>query len=68
LSGAGFSYGITPPGLCVSLLTDGFNFGKKGSADILGCLLGGKFLAVEYKAPAGRLAPEQSAFLEKVRG
>jgi hypothetical protein len=43
-------------------------FGKKGSADILGCLPGGKFLAVECKAPAGRLAPEQSAFMEKVRG
>jgi len=44
------------------------HFGKKGSADILGCLPGGRFLAVEVKAPAGRLAPEQSAFMEKVRG
>jgi hypothetical protein len=40
----------------------------KGSADILGCLPGGKFLAVETKAPAGRLSPEQLEFLEKIRG
>jgi hypothetical protein len=44
------------------------HFGKKGSADILGCLPGGRFLAVEVKAPRGRLSPEQSAFMEKVRG
>ena len=43
------------------------HFGKKGSSDILGCLPGGRFLAVEVKAPAGRLTPEQSAFLEKIR-
>ena len=44
------------------------HFGKKGSADIIGVLPDGKFLAVEVKAPHGRLSPEQSAFLEKVRG
>jgi hypothetical protein len=44
------------------------SFGKKGSADILGCLPDGRFLAVEVKAPHGRLSPEQSEFLEKVRG
>ena len=44
------------------------SFGKKGSADILGCLPDGRFLAIEVKAPHGRLSPEQSAFLEKVRG
>ena len=44
------------------------HFGKKGSADILGCLPGGRFLAVEVKAHDGRLTPEQSEFLEKVRG
>jgi hypothetical protein len=44
------------------------SFGKKGSADILGCLPDGKFLAVETKSPRGRLSPEQSAFLEKIRG
>ncbi|MDR0475505.1 MAG: VRR-NUC domain-containing protein [Treponema sp.] len=43
------------------------SFGKKGSADILGCLPGGKFLAVETKAPAGRLSLEQREFLEKIR-
>jgi hypothetical protein len=44
------------------------HFGKKGSADILGCLPDGRFLAVETKAPHGRLSPEQSAFLEKIQG
>jgi hypothetical protein len=44
------------------------HFGKKGSADILGCLPGGRFLAVEVKAPDGRLTPEQSAFLETIQG
>jgi hypothetical protein len=44
------------------------SFGKKGSSDILGCLPDGRFLAVEVKSPHGRLSPEQSTFLEKVRG
>ena len=44
------------------------HFGKKGSADILGILPGGRFLAVETKAKNGRLSPEQIEFLEKVRG
>ena len=44
------------------------HFGHKGSADILGYLPDGRFLAVEVKAPQGRLSQEQSAFLEKVRG
>jgi hypothetical protein len=43
-------------------------FGKVGSSDIIGLLPDGKFLAVEVKTPHGRLSPEQSAFLEKVRG
>ncbi|MDR0475639.1 MAG: VRR-NUC domain-containing protein [Treponema sp.] len=43
------------------------SFGKKGSADILGCLPGGRFLAVEVKAQRGRLSPEQREFLEKIR-
>jgi hypothetical protein len=44
------------------------SFGKKGSADILGCLPGGRFLAIEVKAPYGRLSTEQKDFLEKIRG
>jgi hypothetical protein len=44
------------------------SFGKKESADILGCLPDGKFLAVEVKSDHGRLSPEQSVFLEKIRG
>ncbi|MDR0496749.1 MAG: VRR-NUC domain-containing protein [Treponema sp.] len=44
------------------------SFGKKGSSDIIGVLPDGRFLAVEVKAPHGRLSPEQAAFLEKVRG
>jgi hypothetical protein len=44
------------------------HFGKKGSSDILGCLPGGRFLAVETKARRGRLAPEQQEFLDRIRG
>ena len=43
------------------------HFGKKGSADILGCLPGGRLLCVECKAPAGRLSPEQKQFLSDVQ-
>jgi hypothetical protein len=43
-------------------------FGMVGSSDIEGVLLDGRFLAVECKSPGGRLSPEQSAFLDKVRG
>ena len=42
------------------------HFGKKGSADILGCLPGGRFLAVECKAKGGQLSPEQKRFLAEV--
>jgi hypothetical protein len=42
------------------------HFGKKGSADILGCLPGGRFMAVEVKAPGGRLSPEQKQFLDGI--
>jgi hypothetical protein len=42
-------------------------FGKKGSADILGCLPGGRFLAVECKAEHGRLSPEQREFLSDIQ-
>jgi hypothetical protein len=45
-----------------------YRFGKVGSSDILGVLPGGKILAVEIKAPDGRLSPEQREFLETVRG
>ncbi|MDR2103383.1 MAG: VRR-NUC domain-containing protein [Treponema sp.] len=45
-----------------------FRFGKKGSADILGCLPGGRFLAVEVKAARGVLSPEQKTFLAEIRG
>jgi hypothetical protein len=44
------------------------HFGRKGSADIIGCLPDGRFLAVEVKAPGGRLSPEQREFLEDIRG
>jgi hypothetical protein len=43
------------------------HFGKKGSADILGCLPGGRFLAVEVKAARGVLSPEQKTFLTEIR-
>jgi hypothetical protein len=43
-------------------------FGKKGSADLLGCLSGGRLLAIEVKAPGNRLSPTQREFLETIRG
>jgi hypothetical protein len=43
------------------------HFGKKGSADILGCLPDGRFLAVECKAERGRLSPEQRQFLADIK-
>jgi len=42
-------------------------YGWRGCSDLLGQLRDGRFLAVEVKAPGGRLRPEQSAFLDRVR-
>jgi hypothetical protein len=41
-------------------------FGKVGSSDILGCLPGGRFLAIECKAEKGRLSGAQRDFLNEV--
>jgi hypothetical protein len=41
--------------------------GLKGVADVLGCLPGGRLLAVECKAPGGRLTDDQRNFLDSVR-
>lgn len=43
-------------------------FGFKGCPDVLGQLRDGRLLGVEVKGPAGKLRPEQSVFLERVRG
>ena len=56
------------PSGAVKIADRWLHFGKKGSADILGCLPGGRFLAVECKVPDGRLSPEQKQFLADVRG
>lgn len=42
-------------------------YGLKGSSDILGILDDGRFLAIEVKAPAGRVTQEQKDFLESIR-
>jgi hypothetical protein len=42
-------------------------FGKVGSADILGILPGGRFLAVECKAGRGKPSEKQLEFLENVK-
>lgn len=42
-------------------------FGWKGCPDILGQLIDGRFLGVEVKSPKGRLRPEQTLFLERIR-
>lgn len=43
-------------------------FGFKGCPDVLGQMNDGRLLGVEVKAHAGRLRPEQAAFLERIHG
>nr|WP_326527942.1 VRR-NUC domain-containing protein [Rhodoferax sp.] len=43
-------------------------FGFKGCPDVLGQLRDGRLLGVEVKSPTGKLRPEQSVFLERIRG
>ena len=43
-------------------------FGFKGCPDVLGQLKDGRLLGVEVKAKTGRLRPEQTIFLERIRG
>lgn len=42
-------------------------FGWKGCPDVLGQLKDGRLLGVEVKAPKGKLRPEQTIFLERIR-
>ena len=42
-------------------------FGFTGCPDVLGQLSDGRLLGVEVKSPTGKLRPEQSVFLERVR-
>jgi hypothetical protein len=41
-------------------------FGLTGSADILGIMVGGRFLAIEVKAPGEDLSPQQRKFRETI--
>jgi hypothetical protein len=50
-----------PTGAVRVALDRWLHFGLKGSADILGILPGGRFLAVECKAPDGRLSPNSGS-------
>jgi hypothetical protein len=52
---------------CVKIAPDRWlHFGLKGSSDILGCLPGGRFLAVETKSLRGHLTDEQREFLQEI--
>lgn len=42
-------------------------FGFTGCPDVLGQLRDGRLLGVEVKSPTGKLRPEQSVFLERIR-
>ena len=42
-------------------------FGWKGCPDIIGQLRDGRLVGVEVKAPKGKLRPEQTIFLERIR-
>ena len=41
-------------------------YGKPGISDIIGVLPGGRFIAVECKAPGGRLSEHQTEFLKDI--
>ena len=43
-------------------------FGWPGCPDVLGQLKDGRLLGVEVKSRTGRLRPEQSVFLDRIRG
>ena len=42
-------------------------FGWPGCPDVLGQLKDGRLIGVEVKAPKGKLRPEQTIFLERIR-
>jgi hypothetical protein len=42
-------------------------FGYKGSADIIGCMPDGRFLAVECKTEKGRVSESQREFLAGIK-
>jgi hypothetical protein len=42
-------------------------FGWKGCPDVLGQLKDGRLISVEVKAAKGKLRPEQTIFLERIR-
>ncbi|MDH4179704.1 MAG: VRR-NUC domain-containing protein [Armatimonadota bacterium] len=42
------------------------SYGLKGSADIIGILPGGRFLAIEVKVPGKKPSEEQMVFLQRV--
>jgi len=44
----------------------GVSYGQVGSSDIIACLKGGRFLAVECKAKGGKLSDDQERFLAEV--
>lgn len=44
-----------------------FTRGVKGVSDIIACSPEGIFIAIECKAPGGKLTDDQAAFLERVR-
>lgn len=43
-------------------------FGWPGCPDVLGQLHDGRLLGVEVKSPTGKLRPEQTVFLDRIRG
>lgn len=40
--------------------------GLPGSSDIIGCLPGGRFLAIEVKALKGKVSPLQQQFIDNI--
>jgi hypothetical protein len=42
------------------------SYGSVGSSDIVACLPGGRFLAIECKAGKGKMTPEQVEFQREI--
>ena len=55
-----------PTGAFQARPSEWIHFGKTGSADIIGLLPGGRFIAVECKAANGRVSAGQREFLNTV--
>jgi len=50
----------------IHLKIRGSMYQKRGVADIVGMLPGGRFVAIEVKTAKGKMSPEQQAFIDAI--